>query len=333
MKKIYFYHYKPLKCLEHLTWLQNYINQKIWFTRLDSFNDKFEGRFVYKSDNMDKPNTVDNYLQSHGALCLTRDYSNIPMWAHYANNYQGYCVIFELDLEWIRKSDKDFSQLPEEQFKQYIDSLIEEGSKEKQEILLFHSSLDSDKRFVFTKILYQNQPPEMREVDLRRIINEIERTGSYYEHTKYIIQNSIGVKFDQWKYEGEYRLIVNTNSISSSLMDLRGYPFLKVTGIIMGEELGKNLDQDVSNFLKTFPLDEKNVSNYVAQEKLKNFIYTQANSHNIQIFIAKKSLNLYKIYQEEYRQNNLYDLEEVMDNQVVSPGIDIRTNNTPTEYP
>ena len=50
-RKIHFYHYKLLQCLKHLEWLQNYLDQKIWFTRLDSFNDKFEGMAIEKQAN------------------------------------------------------------------------------------------------------------------------------------------------------------------------------------------------------------------------------------------------------------------------------------------
>lgn len=355
-----------------MDWLQSYLNQKIWFTRVDSFNDKFEGISIEKrvsgKEIVESPvlfdiyyrhskelnpdltpeefkkelsstnakelvgkSYVKNYLQSHGVLCLTLDDSNIPMWAHYANNCQGYCVIFELDFDWVCKKDNDFSKLPDEKFEQYIDGIIREDNKENQEMLSFYSSLDRDMRFVFTKVLYQNKFPEIKETDLLKIIDEYKKTGNNYEQIKYIIQNTIGVKFEKWKYEEEYRLIVNTNSILAGLMDLRRYPFLKVTGIIMGEEIGKNIDQDVSNFLKTLVLDEKNIPCDDLQEKLKNFIYAQASSRNIQVFIAKKSANSYKIDKEDYSPNKQHHFGQVMDNQVMNPSIDVRTTNTSVE--
>ncbi len=333
-RKILFYHYKPLKCLDHLIWLQNYLNRKIWLTRLDSFNDKFEGRFIYEPVSADeilnspelfdryycylkesdpgltkeafikklrtpdaekligKPYIVDNYLQSHGALCLTLSGSNIPMWAHYANNYQGYCIVFELDLKWIYENG-GFTSV--EYFDQYINDIMHG-----QEILSFSSKLDTDKHFVLTKVSYQSQFPKIKEANLQKIMNEVSKTGLYYEHTKYIVQNSVGVKFEQWNYEGEYRLIANTNSGASSLMDLRGYPFLKVTEVIMGEEIGKNLDQDISDFLKSVVLNEQNIPGDNVSEVLKNFIYQQAEAQQIEVFIAKNSLNSYKVDKEKY---------------------------------
>lgn len=340
--KILFYHYKPLKCLEHLIWLQNYLNQKIWFTRLDSFNDKFEGRFIYepanayeilnspelfdryychlKESNPDltreefkkdlsspdaekligNPYIVNNYLQSHGALCFTLSDSNIPMWTHYANNYQGYCIVFELDLGWLYKNGRFENRRVSsvEDFNHYINDIIQG-----QEILSFSSKLDPDKHFVLTKVSYQNQFPKIKEANLQEIMNRVKKSGHYYEHTKYIVQNSIGVKFEQWDYENEYRLIANTNSGASSLMDLRGYPFLKVTGIIMGEEIGKNLDQDISNFLKSTILNGQNISEDNMSEVLKNHIHQQAKAHKIEVFIAKNSTNSYKIDKEKYNPN------------------------------
>jgi|GEM_PF-4225430 len=339
-RKKRFYHYKPLQCLEHLNWLQNYLNQKIWFTRVDNFNDKFEGIVIEKratgKEIVESPQLFDSYyshlhklnpaltpeelkeellsskaeeligkshakqhLQSHGVLCLTLSDSNIPMWSHYADNHRGYCVVFELDFDWIynNRDCKHFS-MNEEGFDQYVANIIQENNKEKQEMLLFHSSLDRKKKFAFTKLLYQNQPSEIKEVDLQKMVNEANQTESWYEHTKYIIQNTIGAKFNQWDNEEEYRLIANANSESASLMYLKGYPFLKVVGIIMGEEIGKGLvqAQDILNFL-----NEKNTHSDDIRERLKEFIYKEAKIRNIEVFVAKKSTDSYKIEREEYR--------------------------------
>jgi hypothetical protein len=64
----------------------------------------------------------------------------------------------------------------------------------------------------------------------------------------------VGVKFKQWEYENEYRLISNTYSKKSGLMHLKGYPFLKITEIIMGEKIGTGLDRSAINFLNSLEL-------------------------------------------------------------------------------
>lgn len=45
--------------------------------------------------------SIKNFFPLYGVLCLTPDSSNIPMWAHYGYYHQGYCVIFEMDLDYI----------------------------------------------------------------------------------------------------------------------------------------------------------------------------------------------------------------------------------------
>jgi len=40
-----FYQSRPLTKLEHLSHLNNYIKQKLWFTKLSDFNNPFEANF------------------------------------------------------------------------------------------------------------------------------------------------------------------------------------------------------------------------------------------------------------------------------------------------
>lgn len=166
---------------------------------------------------------IKDIFPNHGAICLTTCASNIPMWGHYANNHRGYCLIFEVDFKKISEMSGLSSV--------YIENYINDISNEKK-LILFSSKLHE---FVFAKVRYDDKPPTINLNDLYLI------QDNPYERDKHIIKNTVAVKFKQWKYENEFRLISNQNSKDGGLLDLRGYaPFLKITGVIMGHKLNDN---------------------------------------------------------------------------------------------
>lgn len=244
--------------------LANTIQQKLWLSPPSSLNDPFERNFKLFSDpkmilgdkellqfHLDfikkenigispeqfcdtlkspdfrkqlNPTTrawTDSLFSGHGVACFTSDPSNIPMWAHYANNHRGYCVEYELDISAIGKIMK-LSTRQEDDYLQAVHS----GN----EIITCHYD-NRDLIFVFTKVRYSATPPIM-------YLNELyPMRENPYRSTQYLVHNGIGVKYQQWEYENEYRLIVNTNSIDDDLLDLNLIPFLRVTGIIMGSQI------------------------------------------------------------------------------------------------
>ncbi len=262
MDRIKFYKFKPLNTIQDLNQIEDYLNQYVWLTKLSDFNDPFEQSFRFASDpaalmpgtflfnhhyayfKQNEPSLTEkdfikrmqsdefrkellkqneklimDYFANHGALCLTTDSSNIPMWAHYANNHQGYCLIFELDFSMIFEQT---SMLRENQ-PQYKQNILEG-----KEIISFAALSDEKLNFAFLKVNYSGVFPV---ISIERFL---ELTNSY-DRARYIIQNSVGTKYEQWKYEKEFRLIANLCSKAGGLMSLKRYaPFLKITGIIMG---------------------------------------------------------------------------------------------------
>ena len=305
--------------------LKNYINQKIWLTKLDEFNDPFEGHFHFKHAtaqeilnhkilfdhyyNLLKPQNPhltqedlrsellkpeadtllgatryeNNIFSNYGAICFSSSKSNIPMWAHYANYHRGYCVEFEVDLNYLSQRNlgielnKVFNPMPD-------------GSD--QEILSFRQSEDdNDKHFVFTKIIYKNIKPSLEEKKILELAS-----SSEYERFKYLATNSFGVKFTQWSYEDEYRLIVNANSKISGLMDLQGYPFIKIKNIILGFNFGQNLNEDAINFLNHNELNGNKFKSNSIEDKAREFTSSLINKNsNVYISHARCSTDNYKI--------------------------------------
>lgn len=328
-RKIKLYHYKPLSTLENFSHLMNYMNQKIWLTRLAEFNDPFEAQFDFKyataqeilaspsrfhkyydiikkanpamtkeelENELKKPEADNklgvtrrerNFFNSFGAICLTSSCSNIPMWAHYTNYHQGYCVIFEIDLDYLSEKCLGFN----------LDKVFnpkQDGSD--QEILSFKNPLDDiNIRFVLTKVIYKEDRPIMEEIKEDELHNKSE-----YEKIKYFVTNSFGVKYKQWAYEEEYRLVVTSNSKGSGLMDINGYSFIKITGIIMGRNIGKNMSKDASDFMHSHELSICRFNGSSIDEKVKEFIAQLAKKHGIKIYLAKCSDEKYEIIYDEY---------------------------------
>lgn len=263
MKKIVkFYKYQSLAEEKHFGFLQNYLNQQVYLTPLKNFNDPFEGRFSFVSFSPEyilshpeafnnileqyrlngepnltaedlkvrllssefqetlknNPKVVKDLFSNHGALCLMGKNNNIPMWAYYADNHKGCCVEFECDFSYICEK----ANIDPEKIEKFI-SEINEGSG-----ILSFGLKQYSQEFMFTRVRYENDMPVIHFEEFIKIQNQ-------YEQIEYVVKNSLGVKYAEWRHENEFRLIANSNSEECGLLPLKDYaPFLKVTGVIAG---------------------------------------------------------------------------------------------------
>ena len=81
---------------------------QIYLSSLDQFNDPFEGKaFVFTEDDTapkglrkeDCEDFVKQINERAGICCFANPdekYQNMPMWAYYANNHQGFCVEYKM---------------------------------------------------------------------------------------------------------------------------------------------------------------------------------------------------------------------------------------------
>jgi hypothetical protein len=116
-----------------------------------------------------------------------------------------------------------------------------------------------------------------------------------YSSAQYLFKNSFGVKYEQWSYEKEYRLLVNANSKECGLMDLKILPFIKVTGLILGQNIGKNLNKDASDFISHASLNGFNFKGNTMEERVREYITHKAEEHSIKIKTARCSSEKYEI--------------------------------------
>jgi hypothetical protein len=179
-----------------------------------------------KKIKLDGSHQMNNKFDNFGAFSFAHSYSNIPMWSHYSNDHQGYCVVFEAELDYPFEQMK----LTEAQKDKY-NKLFLNGD----EIIQFKSN-DGDFVFAFAKIKYRKTVPIINFEENLKL-----RNGDDYVKMRFALENAFGVKSRQWSNENEYRLIVNANSekhADNKSIDMKLYiPFLQVTGIILGEQM------------------------------------------------------------------------------------------------
>lgn len=286
-----FYKYLSLSNKKSFDFVENYLEQRVWLTPLKDFNDPFEGIFSFKACSpeyiLDKPNilnntvyylrkngepdlTVDDYksrLQTpefreavtklpnkivndmfleHGALCLTDKNNSIPMWAYYSDNHKGCCIEFELDYSYIKDWHiKNGIGSDENDIKNALES---------GEPLIFSKKEDDNDITVFaiTKIRYSEVIPDC---DLKTFLEEQnnEEVKKEFRGIRYIIKNSIGVKYKEWEHENEYRLTTNSNSKTAGSLFLKRYvPFLKITGIIAGSKIKRKKKKRLEKLCKKY---------------------------------------------------------------------------------
>ena len=81
-------------------------NKQIFMSKIKDFNDPFDGKaFFYNPTQLAdikrvkhvNGKIIDDFTAFHRGTALTEnDTSCLPMWAHYSNNHQGFCVAYDM---------------------------------------------------------------------------------------------------------------------------------------------------------------------------------------------------------------------------------------------
>ena len=242
------------------------LNRETFISRLNSA--EFQETLLAHSPD------VHNLFQSHGAICLTPDPTNIPMWAYYGNNHKGCCLRFELDFQLIQ-NEIGISNL---------DSFVQDINSGKT-LISFHLP-KTDYEFVLSKVQYEKEMPS---IDL----NEVIEFKTTIEQIQYLVSRSVGVKFKQWQNENEYRLIANTNSIivGNRPLSLKIIaPFLSVTGIIIGSRMDINTKKRVEEMANKYKMSLSKASCSTKEYKIE---ITEYSTNSSQPVSNKGPTNLY----------------------------------------
>lgn len=88
--------------------INNLKDRRIWASACSGFNDPYEGKYMYFSekdftargfpkDTKKIGDAILEALREHILIaCFTSNPNDLPMWAHYANEHQGFCVEYEI---------------------------------------------------------------------------------------------------------------------------------------------------------------------------------------------------------------------------------------------
>lgn len=92
---------KKLSCLaDDCNWYENPINQNDPFDmKMGYIDEQYAKKSGFPDNLIEAERKILSNLVGKMLLCsfVDSDYSNLPMWAYYANNYQGYCVNYKIN--------------------------------------------------------------------------------------------------------------------------------------------------------------------------------------------------------------------------------------------
>lgn len=165
-------------------------NRQIFMSDIKDFNDPFDGKAFYYNPRELKdikrlaPHNgkfIDDFTTFiKGAAFTENDTSCMPMWAHYSNNHQGYCVAYDMN-------NPDNQNIRSCTFKiQYTDQRLDITSFMREYANTLSSAVD------------------------RFISYGIKRIPLTDRSIVYIAQFLFNVKQSTWSYEKEYRCSMGT---------------------------------------------------------------------------------------------------------------------------
>ncbi len=166
---------------------------------IKDFNDPFDGKaFYYNPDELqeiervarNKGHFIDDFTIFYKGTALTEnDMSCMPMWAHYANNHQGYCVAY--DMKNPRNLQLSACTFPI----QYTEQRLDITSFMKDYAKMLSNEIDK-------------QTEQGRKV---HIINDMSLL--------YIAQYLCNIKHLSWQYEREFRCTMGTTAVGMPYVD------------------------------------------------------------------------------------------------------------------
>lgn len=159
------------------------------------------------------------------------DYTNSSIWGHYGDNHKGVCLKFKtieknnskiLNLKTTTQSGKKTSE--------YKFRKIDYDKKHVE--IDFFRSIGGLTKTELNKLWYSDLDGNISICGKHLNENETEWSKQYWSN----FHESISIKLQEWKYEGEHRLLIHGNLIDYSDPNSRKlkYDFKDLEGIIFG---------------------------------------------------------------------------------------------------
>jgi len=102
------------------------ISEKFFFADWEKMNDPLEGFFQYYKTHETDDNVRDIYdaKNNYGICCFSKNYNEILMWSHYADNHSGICIEIEVDEVLCEENNIDIIYI---KYKRNIESIVTTG--------------------------------------------------------------------------------------------------------------------------------------------------------------------------------------------------------------
>lgn len=174
-------------------------NKKIYMSDIKAFNDPFDGKAYYYNPEELKGierlkefdgKLIDDFTKFHKGTALTEnDTSCMPMWAHYANNHQGYCVAYNM------KEQQEPAFYACTFPVQYTEDRLDITTFMKRYATLISSDVDS-------QVTNGNKIIKLNDISII-----------------YVAQFLCNIKHATWQYEKEFRCTIAANAEGSPYID------------------------------------------------------------------------------------------------------------------
>ncbi|WP_176217493.1 DUF2971 domain-containing protein [Chromobacterium violaceum] len=191
-------------------------DKEVFFSHRENFNDVYENHFGLNWDGLEMQPAVKAELERQlfespervATFCLTSNFDETLMWAHYAVNHTGFCVVFS------KKALENISSY------RHISST---------------DSIETTGRVIQGHVEYKETPPIIQmESVYERAMDE--KKGSWGDE---LIQKILYTKSIHWQYEKEFRIVLVVKDKHSGV--LVRVPDEAIKGIIFG---AKTKDED-----------------------------------------------------------------------------------------
>lgn len=180
------------------------VNKYVWYSSPNDFNDPYDTAII---DN-DFLRSIN--FNNEKILCLSSEYNNFLMWAHYCDSHRGFCI------EFTDYSDDELNQLKES-------GIFSKDAPNKKLAIVRNAKPIEYKTTDEINSFVKDFPTT--EIDFINYFKDFKINGKEYELQE-LIHKSSYIKHSDWAYEKEYRLINTSNNVFT--------PPGKITGVYFG---------------------------------------------------------------------------------------------------
>lgn len=221
--------------------LDTLYREKIFLSDVSGFNDPFDGKgFFYNPKELSKierlkecdGKLVDDFTKYVKVSCFTGEgVQSMPMWAHYANNHQGFCVAYDTKTN----PDLNMSLFPV----QYSSERLDISSEMKAQAQKINDEIEKN----------------VENGNLITLYND----GTIV----FLALLLFNVKDVAWSYEDEYRCVFSANS--------KGMPFIKARpkSIYIGNRCSDNNAKRLYDIADSFDANIFKMESNSLDEKCK----------------------------------------------------------------